>query len=147
MVASASVRPGVRATEMPPVSRRTAARRTSDRRCMGTSLRKRAPEIVLAGGPGLQPRSPLLLLLGHLGAQALLPLAQLGGEFLPEVRGLEDLPDLQLDIPVAVDRRPALGSVDGLLQRIHLNQPIAGDQLLGLGEGSVGDARLAPREL
>src|SRR4051794_537640 len=106
---------------MPSVSRRTAARRTSDRRCMGTSLRDRVSEMVLAGGPGSN-RSPLLLLLGHLGTQALFPLAQLGGEFLPEVLGLEDLPDLQLDIPVAVDRRPALGPVDGLLQRIHLDQ-------------------------
>src|SRR5262249_26942066 len=37
--------------------------------------------------------------------------------------------------------------LDRFFHRLHLPQPIAGDQLLGLGEGAVNDLPLAAREL
>src|SRR5262249_58060216 len=77
-----------------------------------------------------------------LGAVALLLLPELGSQRLTEVLGLVERPDLDL---LAVERR-ALEPRDRLVHRVHLPQPEAGDQLLGLGERSVDDGRLASRE-
>src|SRR5439155_16651532 len=82
---------------------------------------------------------------GHLGADSLLLLPDLparvaGGEIL----GLEHL--AQLDLGPAVERRP-LEPFDRLVLRLHLPEPEAGDQLLRLAEGPVGDGALRPFEL
>src|SRR5436305_13545303 len=87
-------------------------------------------------GLGLLPR-------GDLGAQALFLLPQLRGEFGAEVLRLEDLADLDL----LVLERGALEPLDRLVLRLHPPDPVAGDQLLGLGEGAVDHGRLAVREL
>src|SRR5438046_4627249 len=91
-------------------------------------------------------RQPLpFLLRGDLRAQALLLLPQLGGELGAEVLRLEDLADLDLGIlPHRIGA--ALDPFDRLFLRLHLPDPEAGDQLLGLGEGPVDDGALGSRE-
>src|SRR4051812_35173468 len=83
---------------------------------------------------------------GRLVSQAVLQLAQLGRHLVAEIVGLEDLPDL--DLAATLRRvRAALGPLDGLVERLALPQPVAGDQLLGLGERPVDDAALRTAEL
>ena len=60
-----------------------------------------------------------------------------------EVFELEELADLDL----TVDKRHALRPLDRFFLRLRLDQPVAGDQLLRLGERPVNDARLAARKL
>src|SRR3979409_1972917 len=83
------------------------------------------------------------LLLGGLLAQPHVGLAQLRRQLLAEVVGLEDL--AQLDLDAAVERR-ALEPLDCLLARRALPHPVAGDDLLGLGERTVDDGALAAVE-
>src|SRR5438552_7660572 len=91
-------------------------------------------------------RHPLpFLLCGDLRAQALLLLPQLGRELGAEVLRLEHLANLDLGIlPHRIGA--ALDPFDRLLLRLHLPDPEAGDQLLGLGEGPVDDGALRTRE-
>ena len=60
-----------------------------------------------------------------------------------EVFELEERP--KLDFPV-FERHP-LGPLDGLFLGLHLNDPEAGDELLGLGERPIDDGTLAARYL
>ncbi len=57
-----------------------------------------------------------------------------------EVDRFEDPADLHLD-GVAVDlvERSALDPLDGILARLALEDPVARDELLRLGEGPVDD--------
>src|SRR5215813_9653228 len=110
--------------------RRRASDRAPPRECIWQTRSNRRRSAIL-----------LLQLLG-LGAGALLLRPELGSELLTEVFGLVERPDLEL---LAVERR-ALEPRDRLVHRLHLPQPEAGDQLLGLGERSVDDGRLASRE-
>ena len=68
--------------------------------------------------------------------QAFLPRPQLGRQLLAEVLALEHRTDLHLD--AAVERR-ALEPIDRLLDRLHLPEPEAGDDPLGLGKWTVDD--------
>src|SRR4051794_27014595 len=91
----------------------------------------------------------LLLQLRRLRPQALLLLAELRRELVAEVLGLEDLADLDvgaLSLPRTRTRHP-LHPLDRLFLRLDLDDPEAGDQLLGLGERAVGHGGLAVREL
>src|SRR3954447_19402213 len=88
-------------------------------------------------GLGLLP-----LLLGGLLAQPLLLVAQLGGELLAEVVGLDELAQLHL----AVRERGALQPLERLLLRLHLPDPVAGDELLRLGERAVDHGRRGAAE-
>src|SRR5688572_652667 len=58
-----------------------------------------------------------------------------------KIAHLEERPDLDL----TVLERGALEPLDRLLLRLHVDEPVAGDQLLGLGEGAVGHRALLPR--
>src|SRR4051812_11719866 len=87
--------------------------------------------------PPLQDRDePRLLLVGDLRPQALLLLPQLGSEFGSEVLGLEHRAKLDLGLPFH-GIGAALDPFDRLFHGLHLPEPEAGDQLLGLGEGPV----------
>ena len=77
---------------------------------------------------------------------ALLLLPQLGRELLAEVLRLEHLADLDLALAL-VGVGAALDPLDRLVQRLHLNQPEAGDQLLGLREGTVDHVAVLAAEL
>ena len=61
---------------------------------------------------------------------------------LAEVLQLEHLPDFDL----AIDERRAAGPLDGLFLRLRLDEPEAGDELLGFRERPVHDGRLAALE-
>src|SRR6266496_2710044 len=77
-------------------------------------------------------------------AQALLLLAQLAGRIAGrELLRLEDLANLDL---FAGRERRALDPFHHLARCLRLQQPVTGDQLLGLGEGTVGDSLLPARE-
>src|SRR5207244_3471456 len=82
------------------------------------------------------PRASRLVLPLHLGAQLRFPGAQLGRELLAEVLGVEHGANRELD--TAVERR-ALEPLDRLLDRLHLPDPEAGDDLLGLAERAIDD--------
>src|SRR6185369_508963 len=84
---------------------------------------------------------PLLVLL-RLRPDALLLLAQLRRELLAEVLRLEDLANFDL-ARFVVWVGAALDPLHRLLEGAHLHQPVAGDQLLGLGEGAVDHGPLA----
>src|SRR5437763_11238949 len=62
-----------------------------------------------------------------------------------EVLRLEHAADL--DLLVALLERRAPDPLDGLLHGLHLPQPEAADQLLGLGERAIDHAALAAAEL
>src|SRR5688572_63800 len=90
-------------------------------------------------------RARLLRALGDLLAQALLLRARLGGELVAEVAGLEDRTDLDLAL-AHVRVRAALDPLDRLRHRLDLPKPVAGEELLRLGEGTVDDRPLRTRE-
>src|SRR5258708_7319277 len=95
----------------------------------------------------LVPDGParLLLLRGDLRAHSLFLFPQLGRELGAEVLRLEHLADLDLGI---LPHRiwAALDQFDRLFLRLHLPDPVAGDQLLGLGEGAVHYSAFRSRE-
>src|SRR5215218_284910 len=69
---------------------------------------------------------------------------------LTELLQLEQL--AQLDLPFGLGltaglKREPLGPFDGLAHRLHLEDPVAGDDLLGLAEGAVDHGALAAGEL
>src|ERR1043166_9428271 len=64
---------------------------------------------------------------------------------LAEVLQLEELPDLDLAVLV-VRVRAALHPLDRLGLVLHLDDPVAGDQLLGLGKRSIDHRALAALE-
>src|SRR6202012_3058345 len=61
-----------------------------------------------------------------------------------ELLGLTDL--AQLDLHPAVEQRRPLDPLDRLLLRAALPDPVAGDELLRLGERTVDDGALTPVE-
>src|SRR2546426_5894103 len=77
-----------------------------------------------------------------LSPQSLLLLLELRLERITEVVRLEHLANLYFTF---LERGP-LQPLDGLVQRLHLPQPEARDQLLRLGEGPVDHRPLAPGE-
>src|SRR5262249_8462097 len=86
--------------------------------------------------------APALRPLLALPPEILIPLAVLGRHVLAEVLDLEHLANLDL----CVLEGGALEPLDRLHHRLPLPQPEPGDELLGLGEGSVDDGFPAPRE-
>src|SRR6516164_4465957 len=72
--------------------------------------------------------------------------AQLGRELVAEVRGFEERAQFQHGF-LAGRVRAALRPLERFLHRLHLPDPEPGDQLLGLGERTVHDRALLPREL
>src|SRR5215831_16440605 len=56
-----------------------------------------------------------------------------------EVFGLEDLADLYVAFAIG-GVGASLDPLDGLFERLHLPEPEAGDDFLGLGEGAVNDS-------
>src|SRR5690348_2278525 len=97
----------------------------------------------LAAGVSQRDRGRLLLLRVDLRAQALFLLAKLGRELGAEILGFEDLADLDLG-RLALERRgAALHPLDGLVERLDLDDPEARDELLRLGERTVDDRALA----
>src|SRR6266487_5406277 len=100
------------------------------------------PRLQDRGAPRLPPRGPLR-------AQALFLLPELGRERLAEVLRLEHLANLDLDlltVGVGTIEGGALEPLDRLFLRLHLPQPEAGHQLLGLCERSVDHGALTPGE-
>src|SRR6266571_1966909 len=91
--------------------------------------------------------SPRLMLCRHLRAHALLRLAEVGGELGAEILRLVNLADLDVDLAIAVEGRPALDPLDRLLFRLDLDQAEAAEQFVRRGEGAVGDGRLARGKL
>src|SRR5438309_11966376 len=100
-----------------------------------------AAPVTLAGGCRSCLQGPSRLLLSNLLAQLARLFDRLAGT---EILQLEDLANLDLALPVRVVgiARDALGPRNRLLFRLHLDQPVAGDHLLGLGEGPVNHAAL-----
>src|SRR4051812_45914374 len=68
-----------------------------------------------------------------------------GLDVLGVVGQLVDLPDLDLEL-VALDVGGPLRPLHGLVLVARLDDPVAADQLLGLGERAVGHGRLAAGE-
>ena len=64
-----------------------------------------------------------------------------------EVVHLEKLADLDFAFLAFVGSGDALGPFDRLFPGLHLNDPVSGDEFLGLGEGAVDDGALDSREL
>src|SRR5271156_2050526 len=63
-----------------------------------------------------------------------------------EILQLEELAELDLAFrALAMGSRGALGPFDCFLLRLHLDQPISGDQPVGLGEGPLDHRALSPR--
>src|SRR5256885_3090611 len=93
---------------------------------------------------------------GGLRLQALVLLPQLGCVRLSEVVGLDHLPDLDLErtkaplqfrcLLAASGPGSPLEPFDRLFLRLHLPQPVAGDQFLGLGKRPIDHRRLAAGE-
>src|SRR3989449_10148488 len=88
------------------------------------------------------PRSTLFPYTTLFRSQSLLLLLELRLERIPEVVRLEHLANLYFTF---LERGP-LQPLDGFVQRLHLPQPEARDQLLRLGEGPVDHRPLAPGE-
>src|SRR6185437_13809977 len=62
---------------------------------------------------------------------------------LQDRREVVELPD-RTHLDPAVDPRAPFRPLERLLGRTRLDDPVAADDLLGLGEGTVDDPRLAP---
>jgi hypothetical protein len=60
---------------------------------------------------------------------------QLGRQIRAEIFGVED--SAYLDLFLALFERRTADPLDGLVHRFHLPEPEAGNQFLGLGEGSI----------
>src|SRR5919204_3965593 len=142
--ASSSARPTSRTIRArPAMSLADSIRQTASiARCASDAVTAIDQSILIR--PSASRGAPrLMLLLGHLTSQALLLLPELArGVAGRELLGLEDLPDLDL----ALLERGALEPLDRLIHRLALPQPEAGDQLLGLGEGSVDHGALVAGE-
>src|SRR6185437_2800115 len=106
--------------------RSAAARRRAGPTRSGTPPRRRDAR----RWPPWPPPVAVLVLGFNLRAQPLLGLRELGGERRAEVRRVEDLPELERR---ALGEGRASHPGDGLVLRLHLDQPEAGDQLLRLG--------------
>src|SRR6478735_3520233 len=92
---------------------------------------------VQGGSEASAPRNDRqFLLLPRLRAEAYLLLAQFRRQGLSKILGIEDLPDF--DFSAAVERR-ALHPIDRLVQRLHLNQPEARDEIADHGERPMRD--------
>src|SRR5688500_2687551 len=78
-----------------------------------------------------------------LSAQPVFLRSELRRELGAEILGLEDLANL--DLRIAAERR-ALEPLDCLLLRLHLPDPEARDQLLGLRERAIDDRPILSRE-
>src|SRR5690606_3546486 len=107
-----------------------------------------APRLRMQAG-ARQPAGPLRA--GSVpGADAVtlaeLLLAELGRHRIAEILHLEHLPDLDHRLLAGRVWNP-LDPLDRLFLRLHVHQPEASDQLLGLGEGSIDDRALVPREV
>src|SRR5215211_6278716 len=90
---------------------------------------------------------PSCLLLGQLPSE-LAP--SFDRRALTELLQLEQLAQLHLPFGLGLTtglKREPLGPFDGLLHRLHLEDPVAGDDLLGLAEGAVDHGALADGEL
>src|SRR5262249_12997739 len=99
------------------------------------------PRDAIAAGSSLRP------LLLDLPAQLLFLLADLAGRVDGrEVLGLVDRADLDLRLG-RHGVGAALHPLHRLLHRLHVPKPVARDQLLGLGERTVGDGTALPGEL
>src|SRR5580658_1418447 len=125
----------------PPMSRADSIRQTAStalRVALPLSPLTRFPHDSIGPPP---PRGSRLAL--HFGAEAFFLRAQLRRELLAEVLGIEDRAEGHLDS--AVERR-ALEPLDRLLHRLHVPDPIARDELLGLRERPVVHRALRPRE-
>src|SRR5438128_9702059 len=95
--------------------------------------------------------SDVLGLGGRLGPQALVLLPQLRRVRGPELFRLDHLTDLNLErtqaslqfrrLRAAGGPRAALQPLDRFFLRLHLPEPVAGDQLLGLRKGTVDHRR------
>src|SRR5579863_8141426 len=59
-----------------------------------------------------------------------------------EIRQLEKLADFDIELEAEKERRRALDPFNGLFARFHLDDPVAGDELLGFGERAVHDGAL-----
>src|SRR5687768_6242094 len=113
----------------PAISRADSIRQTASMVRVTSAL----ATVRLRGSLGLRP-------------QLLVPLAQLRRELVSEVLGLEDRTDLDHAVLVVGVRDP-LDPLDRLVERLHLQDPVAGEQLLGLGERAVDHLPVAAREL
>src|ERR687885_730136 len=105
---------------------------THERRACSSAARMSAEGRLAARLVLLSPRSHPVLLL-----------PELGGELGAEVLGLEHRANL--DLRTAAEGCP-LEPLDGLFHRPDLPDPVAGDELLGLGEGPVDHGLLVCRE-
>src|SRR4249919_2917797 len=126
------------ATPTSPVIRASAAISRVDSILQTASIARRASRSLIVSPAALRR----LLVVLRLLPDPLLLLAQLGRELLAEVLGLEDLADFDR-ARLVVRVGAALDPLHRLLEGAHLHQPVAGDQLLGLGEGAVDHGPLA----
>src|SRR6185295_1707103 len=106
--------------------------------------------VAAVAGTSQQPRAAS----GSLAARGLLPLRDLVLELAVLVERRAGLELLELEHPAQLDlglgaglwiglERDPLGPLDRLLARLDLDDPVAGDQLLGLGERAVDHLALA----
>src|SRR5262245_8398156 len=98
------------------------------------SMARTCPIALVDGSPSAKGLAEPLLLFPLLGRE------DLGRE----VRSLEHLANLDLGLATRVGLGATLDPFDRLFPRLHLDHPEAGDQLLRLGEGPVGDGALPP---
>src|SRR4030095_16293871 len=89
---------------------------------------------------------PRLLSGFHGSAHALLGFSQFRGELGAEILRLEDLANLDVGFDARERVGCTLDPVDRLLPGLHLENPEAGNELIGLGEGTVDHrALVAPQ--
>src|SRR5512143_2626806 len=145
--ASSSARPTSRTIRV------RAAIKRADSILQTASIARWVSEAVTASdhtifNPSVEDRAKprLLLLTRHLRPNALLLRPELRSEFRAEIVRLEHLPDLELRLAAREGIRGAFDPFDRLFSRFRLDQPEAGDQLLGLGAWSVDHRPLRSRE-
>src|SRR6266481_826123 len=92
----------------------------------------------LAGYPGMTLTS--FSLFAHLGTQTLFLLTQFRRQRLAEILCIEDLPDF--DFSTTVEWR-TLHPVDRLVQRLDLDEPEAGDEIIGHSKRAMAHAGLS----
>src|SRR5690348_18431480 len=90
-------------------------------------------------GRGERSGVPLSLL----AQQLLVPPRRTGAEILR----LVELAQLELDLAISVEHRPFPQPLERFLLRAHLDDRVAGHELLRLGKRPVHDRRLAAVEL